>query len=253
MGYTYSESQGPVMCFNAVKNWKFGWYSERHVIVENGYSWTGNIYGLCNYLESSNGDAVVVRINNVPSNERYGIYISYNRKEGINSGTIEGGNQVLVHTSLGGDSNSRLVAKLDIGNSITVDGNIISFNGTGSNGAATYAMVEIGDGSAPTTPIPDTVSKAICKDDPSWYFGNRSHRDCSWFGKKARKRCKRFSGGYIHCPVTCGSCNKTAKKLCGEQKNKYQCKRVGCCKWRNFYSTCASSVGKETCHKNNDF
>jgi outer membrane biosynthesis protein TonB len=148
MGFSYNEDEGPIMCFNGPKNWQLGWYADRHVTLNSGDSWFGNIYGLSNYTATSNDDAIVIKIAASPDD----IYVSYNRATGINAGTVEGINQVLVHTKVAGESSygeSKLVAKLSQGGSASINGNEISFTATNSN----FAMVQIGD-TEPPTPSP---------------------------------------------------------------------------------------------------
>ena len=148
MGFSYNEDEGPIMCFNGPKNWQLGWYADRHVTLNSGDSWFGNIYGLSDYTATSNDDAIVIKIAASPDD----IYVSYNRATGINAGTVEGINQVLVHTKVAGESSygeSKLVAKLSQGGSASINGNEISFTATNSN----FAMVQIGD-TEPPTPSP---------------------------------------------------------------------------------------------------
>ena len=146
MGYGYDSDDTPVMCFNGPKNWQLGWYSDRHVNLSNGGFWSGNMYGLSAYQSSSANDAVVVRIDANPD-----IYVSYNRKDGINIGTQEGGNQVLVHTKIEAPNaygESVLVAKLSVGGSTIVQGNPIKFRSSSGD----FAVVEIGDGHPTSAP-----------------------------------------------------------------------------------------------------
>ncbi|GFH56169.1 hypothetical protein CTEN210_12645 [Chaetoceros tenuissimus] len=93
MGFSYSNDDGPIQCFNAPKNWQLGWYDDKRVPVSYD-GWEGNLIGLSDYGNSNvaAGDMVIARVN---LNESY--YVSFNRKTGINSGTQEGGDQVMVH------------------------------------------------------------------------------------------------------------------------------------------------------------
>jgi len=115
MGFSFNDDDGPRQCFNAPKNWQLGWYDDKQVSVSFD-GWEGNLIGLSDY-ENSNvaaGDMVIAKVD---LNESY--YVSFNRKTGINSGTLEGGNQVLVHKrDLGtGYGDSDILAYLNSGGS----------------------------------------------------------------------------------------------------------------------------------------
>jgi hypothetical protein len=107
MGYSYSQDEGPVMCFNNAKMWQLGWYSDRH------FEWTGTstsveLVGISEYTAAGSGQQIVVRIagglSSIQSSSDY--YIGFNRKTGINSGTVEGGNQVTIQTKPAGTPSS---------------------------------------------------------------------------------------------------------------------------------------------------
>ena len=112
MGYIYSNDDGPEMCFNAPKNWKLGWYDDRQRTVSAGV-WSGDLYGIADYGDTIDGDTVIARIPGTTEDW----YVSFNRKTGINSGTVEGGNQVLVHKRPSGlgYGESTLMAKINSG------------------------------------------------------------------------------------------------------------------------------------------
>ena len=116
MGYSYSKNDGPLMCFNGPKNWQLGWYSDCHTSIGDGASsWSGKIYGLSDYGSTSSGDSVIVQLPLASGEDDY--YVTFNCKRGINSGTLEGVDQVLVHLRLSGTSYavSTLRAKLGPG------------------------------------------------------------------------------------------------------------------------------------------
>ena len=120
MGYSESTDDKPLMCFNAAKSWQLGWYSDRHVAVNPlTAGWSGRLVGISDYV-SFVGDAVLVKINTSNVTD---YYVNFNRMAGINSGTREGGNQVMI-VSQGregsGYSQSLLLAKLDAGNQVVI-------------------------------------------------------------------------------------------------------------------------------------
>lgn len=120
MGYSYSQDDGPVMCFNGVKSYYTGWYSDKVTTVDasnTANSFSGDVYGIANY-ETSPGP-VIVRIRD-PSTTANDHYVMFNRKTGINSGVVEAGNQVLVtRGNSGGESDLR--AKLSKCKNMLID------------------------------------------------------------------------------------------------------------------------------------
>ena len=165
MGYSYSQDDTPEMCFNGPKNWQLGWYSDRQIVVTSG--WTGNIVGLVDYQNTSD-ETIVLQIPASVDGGSDDWYVSFNRKSGINSGTVEGGNQVLVHKRESGNgySQSWLMAKLNSGESysdapLTITVNSIDFSAS----PAAYASITVGEitsfpstfpSQSPITPAPVT-------------------------------------------------------------------------------------------------
>jgi hypothetical protein len=119
MGYSYFEEAGPKMCFNAAKLWQLGWNNNRHLTLSSSNpNYTGNIAGFIDNPDTP-GSPMIIKIDD-PSGEDY--FINFNVKAGFNSGTIEGGNEVLVIRAGDGInySESQLKAKLGAGSSYTV-------------------------------------------------------------------------------------------------------------------------------------
>jgi hypothetical protein len=125
MGYSYFNTNGPLMCFNAAQSWQLGWYSEKAVTLNksNKKSHVGVLGGIADYSDSNN--IVLVKLNTGKSTD---YYVNFNRRTGINSGTVEGGNQVTVVKAGEGTgyAESELVAKLNAGNIYTIE----NFDGT---------------------------------------------------------------------------------------------------------------------------
>ena len=130
MGYSYSQDNGPIMCFNAAKSWQLGWYSDRQQIfnADDGI-WSGRLIGQVDRdnVDANTNDKVLLKLNTGTSTDYYAMF---NLKEGTNSGTVEGGSQVLI-TSAGGEGNSyaesELVAKLSANGEYI----ILDFDGSG--------------------------------------------------------------------------------------------------------------------------
>jgi hypothetical protein len=126
MGYSYSQDEGPVMCFNAAKSWQVGWFSDKSVQMNIGGSGaTDNclitdITGQADYVAVDTTQIILVKMNRPASSTD--LYLMYNKKTGVNSGTVEGGNTVMI-VEAGGEgtsySESNLKAKLGAGASQT--------------------------------------------------------------------------------------------------------------------------------------
>ncbi len=173
MGYSYTQDDGPEMCFNAPKNWQLGWYPEGVYTVVNNF-FEGKIFGIADYgafingdLNVSNGEIIMAKLIDSAAGEDW--YVSFNRDTGINSGTVEGQDQVLVHKRPQGTgyAESSLMAKLSTGgvyNGITIDGIAVpvSVSSINTSSGVGYAQVKIGN--APTTNSP---TKAPVTESPT--------------------------------------------------------------------------------------
>jgi hypothetical protein len=100
------------MCFNGPKTWQLGWYDAYHVdLPMNGnFHWRGSLIGFADKSSAVPTDRMIVRIRS----KSIDYYIHFNRKIGMNDGTQEGPNQVLVTTRPPGTgyATSDLVAKI---------------------------------------------------------------------------------------------------------------------------------------------
>ena len=120
MGYSYSQPDGPEMCFNGGKSWQLGWYSSHHHTFNfSDGSWSGKLIGNID-MNSAINEKIILKLNTGTATD---YYVSFNRKAGHNSGTIEGGNQVTIQR-MGGEGNeyapSWLESKLNAGGSHTI-------------------------------------------------------------------------------------------------------------------------------------
>ena len=118
------------MCFNGPKSWQLGWYSDYHVdLSTNNYNWSGDLVGFAEKVPVSDPEKMIIRIQDANSNTD--TYVHFNRKIGFNSGTKEGGDQVLVSTRTSGVgfAVSNLVAKLN-------SDEVYTINDIGGSGAS---------------------------------------------------------------------------------------------------------------------
>ncbi|MEM1154282.1 MAG: hypothetical protein AAGI44_09080, partial [Pseudomonadota bacterium] len=113
MGFSYSQDDSPIMCFNAAKSSQLSWYNDKEITISQ--SWSGKVIGLADYGSAASDQNVIVRAENDDGDS---LFITYNRKTGINSGTREGGNQVTVVEGRY-QNTSNLLAKLNNGGTYT--------------------------------------------------------------------------------------------------------------------------------------
>ena len=50
------------MCFNGVKTYTLGWYSDRHVELTAGAAWTGRLYGFTQWGATTPREKMIVCI-----------------------------------------------------------------------------------------------------------------------------------------------------------------------------------------------
>ena len=81
-------------CFNAVKSWDFGWYADGHKLI-NPFKDTfeGRIVGIANFDERDGMPVLIKIVGHDDGNDRY---IAFNRKYGMNLGSTENADQVIV-------------------------------------------------------------------------------------------------------------------------------------------------------------
>lgn len=120
MGVSYSNDEGPRMCFNNAKNWQLGWYTDRQeVVTPLTANWNGLLVGLANYGTSLVSDRVVVKVQGGAKD----YYVGYNHQTGINSGTQEKQNRVTIQSRTGtGFGRSALEAGLSAGQEFVIPG-----------------------------------------------------------------------------------------------------------------------------------
>mmetsp|Transcript_32874 Transcript_32874/g.38059 ORF Transcript_32874/g.38059 Transcript_32874/m.38059 type:complete len:465 (-) Transcript_32874:74-1468(-) len=118
-------------CFNAVKSWQLGWYSDRHKTVRPrrmGQKYEVELVPVAQYSEIKPDDeeaSVIVKIPNL--NSLGDLFIFFNSKRGINAGTNQFLNMVGIYRG-GSNSTSYALAGLNVGESYTVE----NFNNDGT-------------------------------------------------------------------------------------------------------------------------
>ncbi|KAL3799013.1 hypothetical protein HJC23_005152 [Cyclotella cryptica] len=112
MGASYKSSDRPRMCFNAAKSWQTGWYKDKELTINGSGGVTcfnGTLHGIADFPVAK----IVLLMVQLG---RTDLCVNFNAQRGINQGTQEGGNQVLVVSRPRGKrdsfAESELVAKL---------------------------------------------------------------------------------------------------------------------------------------------
>jgi outer membrane biosynthesis protein TonB len=120
MGISYGEDDTK-MCFNPVKSWQLGWYSDRRKDLNPASEapFQTTMVGVAGYGSAASNENVMIRIGNAETvgGITYDYYVGYNAQFGINANTKEGQNRVTVTKREAGTAykTSELVAKLDAG------------------------------------------------------------------------------------------------------------------------------------------
>jgi hypothetical protein len=135
MGYSYSQLDGPIMCFNAAKSWESNWYENNKETFTVGSDTSKEVMlkgiATSGFSVASTSDKALLKLSNTASTTDY--YINFNHRTGFNSGTVEGANQVMITTAGnegGGGAQSTLLAKLNQGGIWTQDINGFSITVT---------------------------------------------------------------------------------------------------------------------------
>ncbi len=218
MGYSYSQDNGPIMCFNGPKSWQLGWYDDKAIeldplITPNG-QWSGRLHGIANYSPTISNNVLV----KLETGNDLDYYINFNRKTGINSGTVEGGNQVLI-TEQGGNgvskSESKQLAKLSNGGTYIIDdfggsSLAVTISVTSIDTAANpgYADITISRGTAAPTASPTPFS---CTTDADCI----SFRDSEFFACPYYTSCDTNTNT---CVESC-NCDGSCDDVLGETAN----------------------------------
>lgn len=143
MGYSYSQDDGPVMCFNAPKSNFLSWYDDKKTSVTAGRGQTFTLTGLAEYQNPNlvGDEKVLLSIDGSQS-----LHLTFNAAKGINSGTREGQNRVMIVQQSGVEnksySNSTLLAKLTQGESY----NVPNFGGEGVDLSITVDNIALNSG-----------------------------------------------------------------------------------------------------------
>jgi hypothetical protein len=152
------------MCFNPAKSWQLGWYSgqEKAISPALGESHRFTVAGVNDYNAYNRSETVVLK---VEAGER-DFFIGYNKATGMNSGTQESANQVVIIQNTNKDSgytDSLKLSSLSAGESYNIsnykDGNDLSVRFTSV--ASGDAVVDVFFPTGGCVP-PGCFNEAIC-------------------------------------------------------------------------------------------
>lgn len=141
------------MCFNALKNYEFGWYADQTVFIDTSSNnvWTGEIASFVDAKSTSKH--VILRLG--------GAYLQLNSAKKFNEGTKEKRNKVVV---VEGSRfvPSNVVAGLSSGDAIKVGGKTVHVCSI-SFGSVDYAQISIyGSGQSSGCPGGDPSDEWYC-------------------------------------------------------------------------------------------
>mmetsp|Transcript_48415 Transcript_48415/g.53938 ORF Transcript_48415/g.53938 Transcript_48415/m.53938 type:complete len:824 (+) Transcript_48415:199-2670(+) len=163
----YSRMDDPQMCYNAANNYQLGWYSQFSIrpTGSDDYDGTFTISGVAGYNPKDTTKFVSLRLEQETKRTNY--YIGFNWKSGVNTGTQEDANKVIIVEKAGASSASEISwkkAALNVGQSYIInnyDGSgrsvTITFQGMLDNDSIIEIIAEASSTSPPTT-SPPTIS-----------------------------------------------------------------------------------------------
>ena len=117
MGYSYTGSSTPAMCYNGHKNFVLGWYADKQIIINPALSgpWLGKLVGFVDYTIASvsRNEYVLIVVGQ--------LYIQYNLAEKFNFQTRENANMVTITSATKAASTSNILSAITV-NQIAVVG-----------------------------------------------------------------------------------------------------------------------------------
>lgn len=123
MGFSYNRDNGPLQCFNSAKTYQLGWFNDKAIEIDpNNGRWEGILIGAADYSNPTvdQNANVIVKVED--------LFISYNRKKGMNSGVEEAGDAVTIVQQGPGYANSDYLATITIDNPIKIFNNFRDTN-----------------------------------------------------------------------------------------------------------------------------
>lgn len=192
-------------------------------------------------------------------------YVSYNNKDGFNSGTLAGANEIRIVKD--SNSASTLQASLKVDQSWTSpnvfggDSVVVSrYSGSDPYNAYVYICIGACDPIAPPvelpvpgpSPTPPAGPSTKCVDSQLKFLVNKRLRSCNWIKERnTAYRCSKQDGfAATHCPVACG---QTVSSGCVDATKRFALTKNGAlktCAWvgnKNTQSRCRNKGVADTC------
>ena len=146
--FTDNNDDGPIQCFNAAKNWQLEWYNDKQIDVTDELTMTAKRYvlnGISDYGDVTTNKYIVIKFGN--------FFFGFNKKEGMNRGTLKAQNQVTV-IERESDKKSKFQAELSVGDDFAVD--------LGNGLTAEIKYVENTDGKDAIVELRLTSERPVC-------------------------------------------------------------------------------------------
>ncbi len=125
----------PIQCFNPAKNWQLGWYSSQAVEIDllSQGDFVGTLVGVDDFEDTPSSRYVVLKIENGDTD----LYVGYNRRKGINRGTQQAIDKVLIVEQGDDYSPSMKLGQLSVGGIFTV----VDYRGSGNKLSITFTSL----------------------------------------------------------------------------------------------------------------
>jgi len=223
MGYSYENLEGPIMCFNPANSFYLGWYKDQtssYNAYSSGAGKEFTLNGICDYEPAKAGfggdrKLVVLQLTQIGKDRDF--YIGYNRQKGINSGTYEDANQILILKKFGPADSSLQTQKLatlaEVGDYYEIkkyssDKNqkrpvYISWETKKNNGKDVVIKISTEKPTLKPTKSPTraptfqpTPDGGVKDRDDLKYKGSKQ-KGCDWVANKPNDRCQKKSKGKL--------------------------------------------------------
>jgi hypothetical protein len=224
MGYSYDMDDAPRMCFNPAKSYQLGWYIEQQkflnpltdILAKTSDDTDSREYvlnGVNDFQFGTNGSQdKLVSLRLKQQNSREDFYLGYNRKAGMNSGTVHDANNVVIVKKTGGP--------IDYGQSwkvATLSANRESYTVKSFDDSSFDVVVElvsiVGKNAKIKVSVTNSAPCHQVRDSTKLRHRNKPRRTCQWVGKRKGQRCSRTWKNKLlseWCPRSCGPCSDLA-------------------------------------------
>lgn len=257
MGFSYDKLGGPSMCYNPANSYFLGWYKKQTDSFDAETSGAGGklftINGVADYRPKTAGtgdDRRLVVLRLTQKNRSWDYYVGYNRAKGINKGTEEDRDEILIVRKNGPPASFTTTKKIGtLGTKRGSEGEyfeIEDYNGNGSifitfekkrrRGKDVIIRISttrptqspsesptpaptISPSSTPTTSPSVSFKPSFegeLRDRNDFKYKNVANKDCEWVGQKLERCSFTHQNKYIQtywCRKTCEFANWCLRDL----------------------------------------